>query len=197
MIRSKIRTRFARLSLATAALLALTAGGAYATGILGSPVGADGVIHGCYQKYNGTLRVAAADDPTCRSSEQQIAWSQTGPKGDKGDPGAKGDPGVKGDTGDAGAKGVPGPAGLSGYTIVSYDFTVEGGAAWVFTRSCPAGTVATGGGAWLFSEVKDIHAPQIYQSAPINETTWEVKIDAYDAFHNYNYRLQVICARAT
>ena len=197
MFRSTIRSRTTRFLIVAGALLALTTGGAYATGILGSPVDAEGLIHGCYQKYNGTVRVVAADDPTCRANEQAIAWRQTGPKGDAGAKGAQGEPGAEGDKGDAGAKGVPGSAGVSGYTIVSFDALVEAGNFHAVRKSCPTGTVITGGGAWLFSDVHDLHAPRIYQSAPINETTWEVKIDAYGAAHNYNYRLQVICARAS
>ena len=94
MLRSALYRRSARVLAIAALLLALTAGGAFATDILGPVVGSDGVIHGCYQKSNGTLRVVAAADGTCRNSEQPIAWSQTGPKGDRGDTGDKGDPGA-------------------------------------------------------------------------------------------------------
>jgi hypothetical protein len=46
-----LRTRSFRLLLAVAAVFVVTAGAAYATGGLGAIVGADGVIHGCYQRY--------------------------------------------------------------------------------------------------------------------------------------------------
>ena len=39
-----------------------------------------GVLHGCYQKQNGNLRVVnSAND--CRRSELAIQWNQRGPQG--------------------------------------------------------------------------------------------------------------------
>src|SRR5262245_26901084 len=109
-----------------AIVLALALGGAgaaFATGVLGPIVGPDGVVHACYQKFNGDLHVGPASDTSCPLNQEQIAWSQTGPKGDKGDPGAKGDtgaqgaPGTPGSPGPKGDTGAPGPAGVSGYVI--------------------------------------------------------------------------------
>jgi hypothetical protein len=45
---------------------------------------ASGVIHGCYKKKNGQLRVVKSDDSQCRPSEKPISWSQTGPQGPPG-----------------------------------------------------------------------------------------------------------------
>ena len=61
--------------------IALVAGGiAYAAIPDGS-----GVIHGCYQKNQGTLRVIDTDTTqTCSSSESPLTWSQTGPQGTAG-----------------------------------------------------------------------------------------------------------------
>ncbi len=84
-----------------------------------------GVIHGCYQKSDGKLRVVN-DPSTCRDAELPISWNQTGPQGPKGDTGATGPqghtgpqglPGQKGDTGATGPQGPqgdPGPQGLQG-----------------------------------------------------------------------------------
>ncbi len=58
-------------------------GGAYA---ITSIPGANGVIHGCYQKKTGILRVVAARS-RCSRSEQPIAWNQQGPNGAKGNTG--------------------------------------------------------------------------------------------------------------
>jgi hypothetical protein len=197
MLRSTIRTRTARFVVVAGALLALTAGGAYATAVLGSPVGADGVIHGCYQKFNGALHLVAADDPACRANEQPIVWSQTGPKGEKGDAGVKGDAGEKGGKGDTGAPGAPGRAGVSGYEIRVNDFTVPAGAAGVASASCPAGKKVVGGGAWLFSgDLSDPVTPHVVQSAPVDDSTWEVKIDAGGTIRDWSYRLQAICVNA-
>jgi hypothetical protein len=68
-----------------AALLA--AGGiAYAT----IPDGG-GVIHACYQKNQGALRVIDTDKAqTCSSSETPLTWSQTGPQGQPGQQGPAG-----------------------------------------------------------------------------------------------------------
>lgn len=65
----------------------LVAGGiAYAT----IPDGG-GVIHACYQKNQGTLRIIDTDKAqTCSSSESPLNWSQTGPQGQQGPQGIQG-----------------------------------------------------------------------------------------------------------
>src|SRR6476620_11495077 len=115
-------------------VLALGGGVAFAT-----IPGAGGVIHGCYTKLNGAVRVI--DTGSCRPTESALNWNQAGqpgpqgpqglqgalgpagPAGAKGDQGEKGDPGnqgpagqqgPKGDTGAAGAAGPQGPAGPQG-----------------------------------------------------------------------------------
>jgi hypothetical protein len=193
MFRSAIRTRTARVALVAGTLLALTTGGAYATGVLGSPVGADGVIHGCYQKFNGTLRLVAADNPACRSSEQQIAWSETGPKGEKGDQGVQGVPGERG------ATGLRGQAGVSGYQIVDLDFTADEGTLTTVTVTCPTGKVVIGGGAWLFTNPRTLAdvVPRLLQSAPIDSSTWEIKLDNNGSPFTWDYRGRAICINAS
>jgi hypothetical protein len=82
-----IRPAVAALTIVGALLVA--GGIAYAT----IPDGG-GVIHGCYQKNQGTLRVIDADKAqTCASSESPLNWSQTGPQGT---PGQQGPPGPTG-----------------------------------------------------------------------------------------------------
>jgi hypothetical protein len=73
--------------------IALVAGGiAYAAIPDGS-----GVIHGCYQKNQGTLRVIdTGTTQTCSSSEAPLTWSQTGPQGQPGQQGQQGPPGPTG-----------------------------------------------------------------------------------------------------
>lgn len=87
---------------ATGALL--VAGGiAYATIPDGS-----GVIHGCYQKNQGTLRVIdTGQAQTCSSSEAPLNWSQTGPQGPQG------------------PQGIQGPQGPSGSSHAYSDFDVS------------------------------------------------------------------------
>jgi hypothetical protein len=99
-------TRFWLLgAVATVAL----AGTAYAT----IPAG-DGVIHGCYAKSGGTLRVIDASVTNCKAGETALNWSQQGVPGPTGDPG---EPGPAGPQGEQGAPGVPG--GLVGYEVRS------------------------------------------------------------------------------
>ena len=82
----------------------LVAGGiAYAT----IPDGG-GVIHACYQKNQGALRVIDTDKAqTCSSSESPLIWSQTGPQG-AGPPGPTGPSDVWSVDGyDAGSRTLP------------------------------------------------------------------------------------------
>jgi hypothetical protein len=84
MKRKLIRPALVALVIGTALLVA--AGIAYAT----IPDGG-GVIHGCYQKNQGTLRVIdTGQAQTCSSSEAPLNWSQTGPKGQQGPQGPQG-----------------------------------------------------------------------------------------------------------
>ena len=91
----------------------------------------DGVIHGCYDKSSGRLRIVDADR-RCSDGERSITWNDrgrrgdagakgadgrpgpAGPKGDVGPPGPKGNDGPPGPAGPAGSDGQPGPQGLMG-----------------------------------------------------------------------------------
>jgi hypothetical protein len=107
---------------------AVLAGGA----ALASIPDSSGVIHGCYQKNVGNLRVIdpSAGD-SCRPSEIAISWSQTGPQGPPGPQGPKGDTGATGATGPAGPAGPPGPKGDPGELSLA-------------NQTCPAGAFVTG-----------------------------------------------------
>src|SRR5437867_5800372 len=77
----------------------------------------NGVIHGCYNRNSGTLRLIDASTQTCLTGETAIAWSQTGPQGPAGPTGPqglKGDIGPAGPTGPQGLQGATGPAGPTG-----------------------------------------------------------------------------------
>jgi collagen triple helix repeat protein len=95
--------------------MALAGGVAYAT----IPDGT-GLIHGCYAKSGGALRVIDGSVTNCKTGETSLNWNQAGqpgppgvqgPKGDKGDPGLQG---PKGDTGPAGPQGARGDTGATG-----------------------------------------------------------------------------------
>jgi hypothetical protein len=78
---------------------AAVAGAAYAT----IPDGG-GVIHGCYQKSGGSLRVIDASVTGCSSKETSLNWNVQG---------LQGPAGVQGQQGAQGPAGPPGPAGAT------------------------------------------------------------------------------------
>jgi hypothetical protein len=58
---------------------------------------ASGVIHGCYNKTQGSLRVIDTDKAqTCTNGEAPLNWSQTGPQGVQGPQGIQGPQGPSG-----------------------------------------------------------------------------------------------------
>src|SRR5438270_12610860 len=73
-----------------------------------------GVIHGCYQKNNGTLNIIDSAVATCKSGEIELLWNQTGPAGPIGTAGPAGPTGPAGLTGPIGPAGPVGPAGIAG-----------------------------------------------------------------------------------
>jgi hypothetical protein len=142
--------RATRIALFAAAILAGSAGVAFATAQV---IGGGGVIQGCYRTSDddrkGELRVVS--DPTaCRTNELPISWSVQGPRGDKGDQGLQGSQGVQGPEGPAGAPGV------LGYEVVYesriLDFTNDKTA----IANCPAGKKVIGGG---YKSGLPVHAP--------------------------------------
>ena len=115
-----------------------------------------GIIHGCYQKNIGNLRVVDPSTDACRPSEVGLDWNQTGPTGAAGPTGPKGGTGATGRTGPTGsggptgATGPTGPAGIVGLrmvlglpTIVAAHTNSES------TVSCPAGDIAVTGDVFV------------------------------------------------
>lgn len=84
---------------------------------------ASGVIHGCYKRSNGNVRIIdpSAGD-TCSNDEIAITWAQKGtgatgpigPPGPQGEPGPAGPAGPEGPSGSQGLEGPAGPAGSEG-----------------------------------------------------------------------------------
>ncbi len=109
-MRFRPRLSYANAMSTIAVFLAL-GGGAYAA--VSSIPGPDGVIHGCYAKRNGALRLVAATRK-CSRKELPIAFEEIGPPGPRGSRGPTGTKGAKGITGPAGAMGATGAAGPSG-----------------------------------------------------------------------------------
>jgi hypothetical protein len=92
----------------TLALVFAMGGGAYAAL---SPVH-NGVIHTCYRKANGALRVVQAD-ARCGRRERALAFNQRGPVGPRGAIGSQGP------TGKTGARGKTGSTGRTGTSVAS------------------------------------------------------------------------------
>ncbi len=76
----------------------------------------NGVIHGCYQKSGGALRVIDASVTNCSKTETSLNWNvkgATGPVGPEGAQGPQGPAGLAGPPGPQGLQGPPGPSGTS------------------------------------------------------------------------------------
>jgi hypothetical protein len=142
--------------------LALMIGVAYAT-----IPDASGVIHGCYARSGGTLRVIDSSVTNCKSGETALDWSVRGPHGAQGPPGPQGLQGVQGPQG---PQGVPGPPGLSGVQLV-FASSDESSAAEKFVMvNCPVGKEPIGGGASVFFNSPSIPGPvALDASRPLNQ----------------------------
>jgi hypothetical protein len=99
---------------------------------------ANGVIHGCYAKTTGKLRVIDSGGNGCTSGENPLDWSQTGPTG------------TTGSTGATGATGPTGPTGaLSSAYLDAYEPALEvvpAGNAVVFDSVVNASGITLGPG---------------------------------------------------
>ena len=158
------------------------AGAAVAVGLAGTAYatipGGDGVIHGCFSKSGGTLRVIDASVTNCKSTETALDWNQQGQPGPKGDPGEPGAPG-----------------GLSGYEIVESQSEFTGDEFKDRLARCPAGKVAVGGGADV---VGDLNGVAIHGSGPLNDGLgWQARaqeIVVRGGAEVWALRATVICA---
>jgi hypothetical protein len=104
---SRIRFRWVALA---AALGLVAVGGAASATIPDN----NQVIHGCYSRSGGSLRVIDDSVTNCAKSETALSWNVTGQQGPQGLPGVQGPQGVQGEQGPQGVQGVQGPQGPSG-----------------------------------------------------------------------------------
>ena len=72
---------------------------------------ANGIIHGCYNKSGGSIRIIDDSVTACNANETSLTWNVAGPQGPIGPQGPQG---VSGPTGPAGAAGATGSAGSAG-----------------------------------------------------------------------------------
>jgi Collagen triple helix repeat (20 copies) len=92
--------------------LAVGGGGNAMAAATTGPVGG-AVIHTCFNRTTGALRVVSAGS-RCRKSESSLSFNQAGPQGARGNAGALGPAGASGAAGSAGPAGPAGPAGADG-----------------------------------------------------------------------------------
>jgi hypothetical protein len=134
---------------------------------------AGGVIHACYSKLGGGLRVINSGH--CTVLETALDWNQigpvgpAGPQGPQGSQGPKGDPGTNGrdgqggadgapgSTGPQGPPGVPGPPGASDAYSAHLDgfYAINNPATTLLTLQLPAGNYAVSGKAVIYNEDGD------------------------------------------
>src|SRR5436190_344650 len=152
-----MKTKTRRRMFVVAALIAAAAGAGAAFATI--PDG-NGVIHGCYQKSGGALRVIDAGVTNCAQKETSLDWNVKGAAGPQGPPGLAGMTGPAGATGAAGPPGPEGPAGaagpagpagppgpgVSGYQVVVDTMSVDAHSEGLLPLHCPLGTNVLGGG---------------------------------------------------
>ena len=121
---------------------AVLACGVLAAGVVLATIpDASGVIHGCYTKSGGAVRIIDNSVTNCKASETAISWSVTGPAG------PTGATGPAGPAGPAGAPGAPG-AGIDWtkvYKVDSANVTVFPNVIGSANADCRSGDVAVGG----------------------------------------------------
>ena len=165
-----------RLKLAAALIAALAVAGTAFAAIPDS----GGVIHGCYLKNAGLLRVIDTARSRCSPIETAIQWSQTGPQGPEGAIGPQGPTGAKGDTGaagPAGPAGATGPAGPSGgssivtFALGSVDLS-DSANTWVqiLSKQLDAGSYAVVATSNLLTE-----GPGTSNSIFVNDSTCQLR----------------------
>jgi hypothetical protein len=134
------------ISLLAVLVVAVVGGGvAYAT----IPDG-KGVIHGCYKKSSGRLRVIDTNaGASCGPAEEAISWNQAGPQGQQG------------------PTGPPGPSGAA--TTYNYRLGLMIPGTSVARAFCLPGEKVTGGGG--FSTGPSASSVGLTQDYPISDAS--------------------------
>jgi hypothetical protein len=169
------RIRIAVLATAAVAGLGLAAGIAYAT------IPDSGVIHGCYQKNDGQLRVIDTQAGAgCRASEQPLDWNEAGA------PGPAGPPGPQGPKGDPGAT-----PSLSTYDVDSGYVGVSPGEELDVGVQCDPGDLSVGGGYILSSKTL-----QVRITSP-DPHGWEVDVVNPSANSGFQFETIAHCLKVS
>lgn len=194
------RRKFGRLGIVAplAAVLLLALGAGIAAGMA---AGGNAVIHGCYAKSSGRLRIVSGTK--CHKREKSLSWNQQGPQGTAGPKGAQGPKGPqgltgpqgpKGDVGPQGAKGDPGPAGQptsldtteSDESFVCSDGTCPNEA--IAVADCPSGEVPISGGYQEDPDMSPYVNTVLFNDATVDPNTgqlgWGVDMANIDSQQN-------------
>jgi hypothetical protein len=100
---------------------------------------ANGVIHGCYRRSDGRLRVINADaGRTCLAGEKALKWNRRGPRGLQGLRGPRGIQGIQG------PQGEPGVASHALTEHIVASFTPATATSSVASWTQAENTIATG-----------------------------------------------------
>ena len=95
---------------------------------------ANGVIHGCFRRSDGRLRVINAEaGRTCQTGERSLNWNQRGRRGPRGLRGPQGEQGIQGES------GVSSHA-LTEHIVASFTPATEPGSSASWTQ--PVNTIA-------------------------------------------------------
>ena len=147
---SAVRSRRVIGVLAAAAVAVVVAGG-----VAVAAIPSNGVVHGCYARSSGSLRVIDSKVTKCKKNETALDWNVQGRPGPAGPAGKAG---PAGSAGAAGPAGPAGPAGVSGYEIVVHDELIPAGVTYTDSGTearCPTGKKVVGGGySTLFDSVE-------------------------------------------
>jgi hypothetical protein len=120
---SALRRRISYANVASTAALFFAVTGVAVAAIPGP----NGVVHGCYKRNKGTLRLVNPR-ARCDRSEKAIAWNRTGPAG------PRGPQGIQGTQGTQGIQGNPGVPATKLFAYVHEDGT--------FVRGTPGASSA-------------------------------------------------------
>lgn len=200
--------RFGRRSiLVSAGIFALVAGGVAYAVIPDS----GGLIHACYDKQSGQVRIVDPPMPKgCGSKEQAIEWNQRGPSGPSGPSGANGASGPSGPAGLlSGSQLVKASSDLYCFEFIGGEQPCEPGDLFDAGVSCPEQTFLLGGGGGV-QVYDDANPPNpvaptnfmIYEVGPDGTTGlnggtgWSVffVILNHDETHSYHATARALCS---
>jgi hypothetical protein len=150
-----------------------------------------GVVHGCYSKTSGALRVIdTGKSQKCAISELAVSWNQTGPKGAAGPVGPTGPAGNVGPKGSTGAQGPQGTYGNANLTLVQTTTYITAYSTQAFAY-CPGGKRIVSGG-YVFPHNYSFRIP--IDRPALTLDGWEVWIYVDNPGSDAHLEVWALCA---